>query len=246
VPVDAQLQSNIAATSQKEVGFAPTNMMADDLGSRSKIRNAKSLVWYPAEIDVSIRPGWFYHPSEDKRVKSPATLMDIYFSSVGRNGVLLLNIPPDTRGLIHDADIKNLQEWKRLKDATFTVNYLKGAKVVSSNGKKGNAMLDDSNKTHWTTKGNDTTALIEFQLKAAHSFDAMLLQENIRVGQRIEKFIVEYKEGDDWKKLTEGTTVGYKRLLRFPAVTSQAIRIRILSSRLNPTLAEVGLYRQAK
>ncbi len=244
VPIDAQVQENIAAASQQEVGFAPTNMMEDDLGSRAKIRKAKSLVWYPAEIDVSIRPGWFYHPAEDDKVKSPATLMDIYFSSVGRNGVLLLNIPPDQRGLIHEADIKNLKEWKRLRDETFAQNFLKGARVICNNGKSNQACLDGNNATHWTTKGNDTTAVIEFNLKSAQTFEVLLLQENIRVGQRIEKFVVEYKDGNDWKKLTEGTTVGYKRLLRFPTVKASVIRIKIDSSRLNPTLAEIGLYKQ--
>jgi alpha-L-fucosidase len=246
VPIDAQVQDNIAAVSQKEAGFAPTNMMDDDLGSRTKITKAKSLVWYPAEIDVSIRPGWFYHPAEDEKVKSPATLMDIYFSSVGRNGVLLLNIPPDTRGLIHEADIKNLKEWKRRRDETFAQNYLKGAKVMCSNGNSNPVLLDGNNATHWTTKGNDTTAVIEFQLKSAQTFDVLLLQENIRVGQRIEKFAVAYKEGNEWKKLTAGTTVGYKRLLRFPAVKASAIKIMIESSRLNPTLAEIGLFKQAQ
>lgn len=244
VPIDAQVQESIAATSQKEAGFAPTNMMDDDLGSRTKILKSRSLVWYPAEIDVSIRPGWFYHPAEDDKVKSPSTLMDIYFSSVGRNGVLLLNIPPDTRGLIHEADIRNLKKWKELRDQTFARNLLSGATVVCRNGKNNKTLLDGSYSTHWTTQGNDTASIIEFRLKSAKGFDVLLLQENIRVGQRIEKFTVEYKDGSKWKKLIDGTTVGYKRLLRFPVVQTNAIRIKIQSSRLNPTIAEVGLYKQ--
>jgi alpha-L-fucosidase len=244
VPVDAQVQDNIAAVSQKEAGFAPTNMMDDDLGSRSKIIKAKRLVWYPAEIDVSIRPGLFHHPVEDEQVKTPEKLMDIYFSSVGRNGVLLLNIPPDTRGMIHEADIKNLTAWKKLRDETFDHNFLRGAEVVCRNGNNQKALLDGNYVTHWTTNGKENTAVIEFKLKSSQTFDVLLVQENIRVGQRIEKFVVEYKEGNSWKKLTEGTTIGYKRLLLFPAVQRSAIRIKIESSRLNPTLAEVGLYKQ--
>lgn len=246
VPVDAQVQESIAAGSQKEAGFAPTNMMDDDLGSRSKIAAARSLVWYPAEIDVSIRPGWFYHPAEDSAVKTPEKLMDIYFSSVGRNGVLLLNIPPDRRGLIHEADVKNLKEWTRRRKETFSRNFLQGAKVKSPNGKNGKAMLDGKTGTHWTTKRNDTTAVISFHLKEMQSVDVLSLQENIRVGQRIENFLVEYKDGSEWKMLAEGTTVGYKRLLRFPEVRTDAVRITIRSSRLNPTLAEAGLYKQAR
>lgn len=246
VPIDTQVPEGIAARSQKEAGFAPANMMADDLGSRARIVNAKRLVWYPAEVDVSIRPGWFYHQAEDGKVKSPATLMDIYFSSVGRNGVLLLNIPPDTRGLIAEPDLKSLREWKRLRQQTFTVNHLKGATVVSPNGTNGKALLDGRPSTSWTTRGGDTAAVIEFYMKSPQVVDVVSLQEDLGVGQRIEKFVVEYRMGEEWKVLTEGTTVGYKRLLRFAPVRVNAVRLRILSSRLNPALAEVGLYKQAK
>ncbi|HYE55837.1 MAG TPA: discoidin domain-containing protein, partial [Chitinophagaceae bacterium] len=247
LPADAMLQDNIAANSQKQTGFAPMNLMDDDLGSREKIRKAKSLVWYPAETDVSIRPGWFYHPSEDTAVKSPQKLMDIYFSSVGRNGVLLLNIPPDKRGLIHENDVKNLREWKQLRDVTFVRNLLAGAGIQAS-GKGNKKMLDGDNRTAWTTSGNDSTGVIEFSLPSAQRFDVLLLQEDIRKGQRIERFSVEYREAGahGWKKLTQGTTVGYKRLLRFAAVNADAVRIIIESSRTNPTLAEVGLYKQTE
>jgi alpha-L-fucosidase len=245
LPADAMLQENIAANSQKQTGFAPMNLMDDDLGSRKKILNAKSLVWYPAETDVSIRPGWFHHPEEDNDVKSPQKLLDIYYSSVGRNGVLLLNIPPARNGLIHENDAKNLAEWKKLIDETFRVNLLTAA-TVKTDGKKKRKMLDGNTRTAWTTKRNDTTAVIEFKLKTQQNFDLLSLHENISKGQRIEKFTVEYREmgSGEWKKLTEGTTVGYKRLLKFPLVNSNTIRIIIESSRTNPMLAEVGLFRQ--
>lgn len=244
LPGDAMIQETIAANSQKQTGFAPINLMDDDLGSRKKILKAKSLIWYPAETDVSIRPGWFYHPEEDNEVKSPQKLLDIYYSSVGRNGVLLLNIPPDKKGLIHDNDANHLKEWKRLRDETFANNFLKGSKV-SSRGKKKTKLLDGKNYTHWTTKKDDSTAIIEFKMNSSKVFDVLMLQENIRKGQRIEKFRVEYKENGEWKKLAEGTTVGYKRLFRFSPVQSDTIRLIIESSRTNPTLAEIGLYKQA-
>ena len=247
VPADNLDQAAIASGSQTSIAFKPTgDMMGSDLGSRSKIAKSKGLVWYPAETDVSIRPGWFYHSKEDDKVKSPDKLLDIYYSSVGRNGVLLLNLPPDKRGLIHEADVKALKEWRRLIDETFKTNKLHGATIESNNGKNAKAILDDKYNTHWTTKGSDTTAVITFSLKAPQTFDVLLLQENITVGQRIENFVLEYKEGGEWKKITEGTTVGYKRLLRFNAVTASEVRLRILSSRLNPTLSAVGLYKQAQ
>ena len=244
VPADKLVPEKIAASSQQKAGFAPMNLMDKDLGSRSKISRAESLVWYPAEIDVSVRPGWFYHPAEDGKVKSPEQLLDIYYSSVGRNGVLLLNIPPDTKGQIHAEDSLHLREWKRLIDETFAQNLLKKA-ITTGNGRDAKALLDGKQTTYWTNTGKDTAATVEFSLEEAKTFDVLLLQENIRAGQRIEQFVLEYKEGEEWKKIAEGTTVGYKRLLRFQPVTASRVRLRI-NARLNPMLTETGLYKQAK
>lgn len=247
VPANNLDPEAIAANSQQGLAFKPQgDMMGSDLGSREKIRKAKGLVWYPAETDVSIRPGWFYHQAEDDKVKTPGKLLDIYYSSVGRNGVLLLNIPPDKRGRIHEADVKALKDWRRLLDQTFATNLAKGAKIKSANGRKEKAMLDGNDNSYWTTKGTDTTAVLQLDLKTPKTFDLLLLQENIRVGQRIERFVLEYSEKGEWKKAAEGTTVGYKRLLRFDPVTASKIRLRILSSRLNPTLAEFGLYKRVE
>jgi alpha-L-fucosidase len=214
------------------------------LGSRSKIAKAKSLVWYPAEIDVSIRPGWFYHTTEDKDVKTPEKLMDIYYSSVGRNGVLLLNIPPDTRGLISDSDVKSLQGFKQQKENTFAVNLLTGAVAKGSNAKKTSVLFDGKDNTAWATKPGDSTIVIDLKLSGSKKFDLLLLQENLRVGQRVESFVLEYKAGDEWKVATKGTTIGYKRLLRFAPVNASEVRLKIISSRLNPAIAEIGLYKQ--
>lgn len=246
LPVSAQLQQSIAAGSQKDVTFAPQGFVkGDDMGAREKIADAKGLVWYPAETDVSIRPGWFYHPAEDAKVKTPDKLMDIYFTSVGRNGVLLLNIPPDKDGLISESDVKNLEGWKKLRDETFKDNLLKKARIISANGKNIKALLDDNYATYWTTSGKDCTATIEFDLPAPVSFDLLQLQENIAVGQRIEKFSLEYFDSGEWKIITTGTTVGYKRIVTFNPLISNKLRLVISSSRLNPTLSAMGLFKQA-
>lgn len=243
VPANNLDQSTISSNSQKSITFKPTgDMTGDDLGSRDKILHAKGLVWYPAEADVSIRPGWFYHPEENDKIKSPEKLLDIYFHSVGRNCVLLMNIPPDKEGLINEADIKILQQWKKLRDDIFKNNLAKGAVITSSNGISKQAILDDSYSTYWTTKGKDTSAVIELNLKNKKTFNVLMLQENISVGQRIEKFELQYFNGKEWEKATEGTTVGYKRLLQFDLVTTDKVRLKIISSRLNPTIAEMGLY----
>lgn len=245
VPADNISQEKIAAGSQTDVAFKPDiDMMADDLGSRNKITKAKALVWYPAETDVSIRPGWFYHSKEDNEVKSPETLLDIYFSSVGRNSVLLLNIPPDKRGLIQENDATNLKAWKEKRDAIFTNNLIKQAKLSANKGKNITALADGKYDTYFTTSPKDTAVTISITFTQPQTFDVLSLQENIAVGQRVERFALEYKDGDTWKTATEGTTIGYKRLLRFTPVQSKETRLKIIASRLNPALSEIGLYKQ--
>lgn len=219
-------------------------MTDNDLGSRSRIQSAKGLAWYPAETDVSIRPGWFYHPSEDTAVKSPEKLLDIYYSSVGRNGVLLLNIPPNRKGLISKEDSVSLMKWKKALDATFKTNFAKGATITTTNGTNTGTLMDGKITTAFTTKTGDTTT-INFHLPQPATFDVLCLQENITVGQRIEGFVLEYKEGNEWKEAAAGTTVGYKRLMRFKPVTARDVRLRILAARLQPTIGEFGLYKQA-
>lgn len=244
MPVDSIIQESIAKNSQTDATFAPIGDMTEsDLASRPKIMNAKGLIWYPSEIDVSIRPGWFYHKAEDTRVKTPEKLYDIYFSSVGRNGVLLLNIPPDKKGLIHKNDVKSLKKWKKLLDRTFSENMAKGAIAHCANGKNVEALFDQKNDTHFTTAHADTTTSIEIQLDGQKTFDVLLLQENIRVGQRVEAFTLEAWHQNQWKHIVSGTTIGYKRLLRFEPITASKVRLNILSSRLNPTISEMGLYK---
>jgi alpha-L-fucosidase len=216
-------------------------MTGQVLGSRDQLKDGDALKWYPAETDVSIRPGWFYHESEDKKVKTPEYLKEIYFNSVGRNGVLLLNIPPDKRGLLSDFDVSALKGWREKLDAIFAVNLLKEAKAIGA-VKKIKPLLDDNDATHYLfpMKGNKNT--VEMDLNEEKTFNVLLLQENITIGQRVEKFVLEYWDNNQWIKATEGTTIGFKRLLEFPTVTASKVRLRIVSSRLKPALSEIGLY----
>lgn len=131
-------------------------------------------------------------------------------------------------------------------DKTFKTNLAAGAAVSSNNGINAKAMLDGNYDTYFTTRQNDTTAVIGLTLPGSKTFDVLCLQENIAVGQRIEHFVLEYKDGIEWKELAKGTTVGYKRLIRFKKVTAREVRVRIISSRLNPTLSELGLYKLAQ
>lgn len=247
LPADENMLKAIADNSQKEVTFAPSgDKMGEDLGSRTKILNAKGLVWYPAETDVSIREGWFYHPEQDHKVKSPEKLMDIYFSSVGRNSVLLLNVPPDKNGLISESDVKTLKDWSFLRNELFAENLAKQATLKANSGNNVKSILDGYLNTYYVASPKDTTTIINLNFPKPVSFDVLALQENIAIGQRVEKFVLEYKDEENWKIATEGTTIGYKRLLRFKSITAKEVRLRILSSRLNPTIAELGLYNSIK
>lgn len=245
VPANNLDQSAVGANSQHDINFKPKgDMTGNDLGSRDKIRLASGLVWYPAEADVSIRPGWFYHAAQDDKVKTPQKLMDIYYNSVGKNCVLLLNIPPDKNGLINENDLKALQGWKQLRDETFGTNLLRDASAECINGVHLKNLFDADYNTWFTTRDKDTSALITLNLKKAKTFDVLLLEENIQLGQRVEKFRLEYLNGNEWKTAVEGTTIGYKRLLRFPSVTASKVRLRIESARLNPAISTMGLYKQ--
>lgn len=243
-------QNAISKNSQKEMVVKPMgDMRQEDLGSREKIATAKGLVWYPAETDVSIRPGWFYHPEEDSLVKSPEQLMDIYFTSVGRNGVLLLNIPPNTDGLLSDADVKNIKGFREYRDSLFCINLLAKAKITDANGKEAPALADGNYDTSCTVDcpkpGKDVTVstTYDFEWPENNTFSILMLQEDIREGQRVESFTLEAMDAQgNWQKVIDGTTVGYKRLLRFDPVTARKARLKINASRLNPYIAEAGLY----
>ena len=195
--------------------------IAKDLGSRKLIEQAKSIYWYPSEVDVSIRPGWFYHPEQDTQVKTLEHLVDIYYQSVGMNSVLLLNIPPDTRGLIHEVDATRLKEFGQYIKETFADN-----KMAETH-------------TYWKARNGDYK---EYKIKEGEIINTVLLQEDIQKGQRVEVFKVEGLIDGNWVKLAEGTTIGYKRLLRFNDVAPEKIRITLIETRFSANISEIGAY----
>jgi len=209
----------------------------------------KKWVWWPAECDVSIRPGWFYHRAQDKRVKSLEHLLDIYYKSVGRNAVLLLNVPPDRRGLIHENDAKRLAELRQVLDATFKVNLARTRPAKASNVRGGDAKhgadkaVDGDLKTYWTTDDGVTTGSLEVDLGKAVTFNRSMIQEHIAIGQRVEQYVLEAWDGGSWKQIAKGTTIGHKKLDRFADVTASRVRLRIVQSRAHPTVREFGLFR---
>ncbi len=205
--------------------------------------------WLPAECDVSIRSGWFYHAHEDTLVKSPEELFQLYLQSVGRNASLLLNVPPDRRGLIHENDSKSLIAFKQLRDSTFHDNLAIEAMVTASNV-RGNEvqysasnLIDENKETYWATDDSITTATVELTLNDTMSFNCLMLQEYIALGQRVESFIVEQWKDNEWVRITEGTTIGYKRLLVFSNITTEKVRLTIRQAKACPLISNIGLYK---
>ncbi|NVO20728.1 MAG: alpha-L-fucosidase [Bacteroidetes bacterium] len=251
VPVELANPDLVAGQSQQEESreafIPPGDRMAVDLGSRNLIRTATALAWYPSEVDVSIRNGWFWHEKENTTVKNANKLLDIFFCSIGRSSQLLLNIPPDRHGRINAADIASLKEWKRSLDETFGVNLAKNAKSTnqSSKGIRETAKLLDADPFSSWICGRNGPWMLEMDLQGMKTFDVLQLQENIEKGQRIEKFRLQALVDGNWQTLTSGTTIGFKRLLRFQTVTTGKIRLIIDECRMAPCLSEFGLYKLA-
>ncbi len=203
--------------------------------------------WLPAECDVSIRPGWFYHANEDDRVKSVEQLMNIYYGSVGRNANLLLNIGVDRRGLVNENDERRLMEFKRARDEASKINLAKG-KIKASDTRGNDARfgagkaIDGDARTYWATNDGVTAASIELDFGREVEFNNFLAQENIALGQRVKKFSLEIWNGTGWETIARQTTIGYKRILRFPAVKTNRLRFNIEAAKACPTITTIEVY----
>ena len=204
--------------------------------------------WVPAEVDVSIRPGWFYHAKEDKEVKTPEQLFDIYLTSVGRGSTLLLNVPPDRRGLFHENDVKSLYGFAALVKQRFSKNLAVKA-PVKADSYRGSLTafaalnLTDGNKeTYWTTNDDITTGQFDVTFPANSTVSYIVLQEYIKLGQRVQSFTVEAWQDGAWKKITEGTTIGYKRILKVDPVSTGKIRVNITGSKACPVISNLAIY----
>lgn len=196
----------------------------------------------------SIRPGWFYHSKEDTLVKSAEKLFDIYLSSVGRGSTLLLNVPPDKRGLFHENDVKALQGWRAMLDSEFKTDLAKNARVEATSYRGENAsysplnVTDDDKDTYWTTDDDVTTARLELQLEAVTSVKYIVLHEYIRLGQRVKEFNVEIWQDNAWVKAAVATTIGYKRILKLEPVNTDKIRVSITASKACPLISSIKIY----
>ena len=197
----------------------------------------------PTETDVSIRPGWYYHPEEDDKVKSLEKLIDIYFNSVGLNSSLLLNIPVDSRGLIHENDTKRLYDLNNYIRNTFSNNFFMESKMYFNDTSHPIDKLIDnkiSTMCPFKTKLNN---VIEISLNENKIVDIFKISENINLGQRVKKFRLEALLNDIWVTIEEGTTIGSKRLIKFDPIEIKKLKFTIIDSKDIPMISEIGIYK---
>lgn len=204
--------------------------------------------WIPSEVNVSIRPGWFYHKYEDAKVKKLPQLLDIFYNSIGRNGTWLLNFPIDKEGRIHANDERAVLELRKALDEAFADDLARKAKAEAGNVRGGSKKyaaskaIDGKKGTYWATDDGVTQSDITFTFKKPTTLNRVLLQEYIRLGQRVKSFKVEANVDGQWRELARETTIGYKRILRLPTVTATQVRISILDAKACPLISNIGIY----
>ncbi|WP_339841332.1 alpha-L-fucosidase [uncultured Maribacter sp.] len=205
--------------------------------------------WVPAECDVSIRPGWYYHPSEDTQVKSLEHLVKIYYESVGRNASLLMNLPVDDRGLVHEKDVEQLMALKHQIEKDFANNVAKEVKVKATNVRgnqsrfEANKVNDGDNTTYWATDEAITSASIILEFDEPTEVNRIVLQEFIALGQRVYGFTVEAEVNGNWELIDKQTTIGVKRILRFDTVKASKVKVNVTGSKAAPLISNIELYR---
>ena len=208
--------------------------------------------WLPAEVDVSIRPGWYYHQSEDHKVKSVKQLVDIYYHSIGRNASFLLNFPVDNRGLIHENDVEQLMKMVKVIRKDFENNLTAGIRVEASNTRGNSSKFkvknvnDGDKESYWAPDDGVINASIILDFGDETTFNRFLVQEYIPLGQRVKKFSIEADIEGSWKEIDVQTTIGYKRILRFDNVTSSKLRFNILDAKACPTISNIEVYHAPK
>lgn len=219
----------------------------EDLGSRERLRDEDRLIWYPAEVNTSIRPGWFWHDYEDDKVRTLDDLLRVYYGSVGGNGTFLLNIPPNRDGLFCDGDVARLHEIGAYLKKAFSHNLTEEAKVSAVSEKEGHEIknaLAEGYESYYMSK--EPRAEITLSFDEDKSIGNIVLMENIKLSQRVESFTIEAKIGGEYREIYTGTVIGYKRIVRFDELKASEIRIKITDSRCEPTLAFIGVYERVE
>jgi alpha-L-fucosidase len=217
------------------------------LGDRATLAKAADLAWYPAEADGSILPGWFYH--DDRNMKSPEKLMDMYENSVGHNSTLILNVPPDKRGLLTDKEVATLKAFGEQRQNRYGTNLAVGCSTIATSSlpdHPASAVIDGNYETYWEAVPKaDANMPVTLEITLPHqvTFRRIILQEQIRRSQRVEAFTIEVTKDDgQWSKIGAATTIGYKRIIAVPETSTTHLRVRFDSYRVAPTIAEFGLF----
>ncbi|MGD9346902.1 MAG: alpha-L-fucosidase [Candidatus Aminicenantes bacterium] len=203
-------------------------------------------LWIPAEVNTSIRPGWFYHEKEDNKVKSLERLVDNWFHSVGMNSNFLLNLPPDRRGLIHENDIQRLLEFRQYLNEAFAFDHAKNATISATNSRgktfPATKAIDGDPETYWATDDGVTNASLELDFKKPVEISAVLMQEFIPLGQRVRSFSIDAYIDDTFDRVANGVTVGNRRIVKFDTVYVRRLKINF-EARACPVIANIEVYR---
>lgn len=253
VPKRTQDTEKIQSMSQQadDTEFRERRIFAwdQDLGSRQIMANESEYIWYPAEVNTSIRPGWFYHTYEDEKVRTLDDLMHVYNCSVGANATFLLNIPPMPNGLFHENDCKRLAEIGEYLDRTFAHNILDTAEISCPDALEGYGAENvrvDSYGSYFTTPEGVTQCELTISFREPTSVGNIVLKENITKSQRVESFEI-YSELNGIREAQfAGTVIGHKRIVPIQNILADKIIIKITDSRVSPTLSFVGVYKSAK
>ncbi len=246
VPEELFNESKIQEDSQKTDDETFRNKLIpkdEDLGSFDVVKD-KKVHWRPAEVDVSIRPGWFYHPEEDDKVRSLENLTDIYFRAVGGNAALLLNIPPDKKGLIPEQDVLRLKELGEVIKNYQKENVAEKAALTSSfkgDTKELHHLLTDD-KSYFKPQEEIEAGEFILTFEKPVTFNIIKIKEAIAFSQRVEDFSVEILKNDKFEPLFSGKTIGYQRIIRLEKpVTTTRVRLKV-SARWYPILQQIALY----
>lgn len=246
VPERTRDTEKIAQESQQtdDEEFRERKISAQDinLGSREILVGESNLIWYPAEVNTSIRPGWFYHEEEDDKVRSLEELWNIYYHSVGGNATFLLNIPPTKDGLFHPNDVNRLREFGEYLNKTFQHNFMNNAVLTGENAEEGHAIenvLTDTYDTYYKPADGQRQNTITITFREEVTISNIVMKENIKLSQRIEEFRILI--GED-KEVARGTTVGYKKIVYIPNTKTKKIIIQVQQSRICPTFSFIGVY----
>ncbi|MCH5324041.1 MAG: alpha-L-fucosidase [Eubacterium sp.] len=249
VPERARDSEKIAEKSQQsddeEFRQRKVDARDSDLGSRTLLENEEKLIWYPAEVNTSIRPGWFWHESENDKVRPLDELINIYNNSVGGNATFLLNIPPTNEGVFHENDVKRLNEIGEYLSAAFRTNLTDTAILTADSCDTAHTVdgvLSDDYGTYYRAETGKNTTSITAVWDSPVNVGNIVIKENILCSQRVETFTVEARVDGEYKEIYKGTVIGYKRIVPLTDINTDSIRINITDSRTEPTVAFLGIY----